>query len=267
MLYAERNFFGVHHVTEDRRGDYHVLRHGTTVHGAQSRVPGKRDEPLTYFSREGPLGQALAALPVPPARRVAVVGLGAGSVSAYARPGETWTYYEIDPAVERIARDSTLFTFLQDCAAAVGVQLGDARLSLGGAPPHEYDLLILDAFSSDVIPVHLLTREAFELYRSRLRPGGVLLLHLSNRYLDLVPIVAANARDARLVGRYQPARPLPPELLRQWKAPSTWAALAASPGDLGSLREDARWQWLGSVRRVRGWTDDFSDVWSVFHWR
>jgi hypothetical protein len=266
VLHAERNFFGVHHVTREGGGAYHVLRHGTTVHGAQAQAPARRGEPLTYFSREGPLGEALDALSTPSGgRQVAVIGLGAGSMSAYGRAGEHWTYYEIDPAVERIARDPRLFTFLRDSPAQVSVVLGDARLSLSAASLSKYDLIVLDAFSSDVIPVHLLTREAFALYLKRLSPDGVLLLHLSNRYLDLIPIVAAAAHDTGITGRYHPAWPMSSEQVGEWKVPSTWAVLSGRPETLRSLNTRDGWLPLENAPTSRGWTDDFSNVWSVFH--
>ena len=266
VLHAERNFFGVHHVTREGGGAYHVLRHGTTVHGAQAQPPARQGEPLTYFSREGPLGEALDALSTPPGgRQVAVIGLGAGSMAAYGRAGEHWTYYEIDPAVERIARDPRLFTFLRDSPAQVSVVLGDARLSLSAASLSKYDLIVLDAFSSDVIPVHLLTREAFALYLKRLSPDGVLLLHLSNRYLDLIPIVAAAAHDTGMAGRFHPASPMSSKQVGEWKVPSTWAVLSRRPEALQSLNTRDGWLPLEDTPRSRGWTDDFSNLWSVFH--
>jgi hypothetical protein len=268
VLYAERNFFGVHHVTEENGGAYRVFRHGTTIHGAQAQAPALRAEPLTYFSREGPLGKAFDVLPTgATGRQVAVIGLGAGSMSAYARAGEHWTYYEIDPAVERIARDPRLFTFLRDCPAELSVVLGDARLSLETAREAEYDIIALDAFSSDVIPVHLLTREAFALYLSRLSPDGVLLLHLSNRYLDLVEVVAAIANDAGLVGRFHPADPISSKQVGEWIVPSTWAVISRKLEPLRGLAQDPHWVPLDQGGHVRPWSDDFSNLWSVFNWQ
>ncbi len=173
VLLAERTFFGRYTVLAvSDGGAYHSLVHGTTLHGAQSMVPGLRREPLTYYRRGGPLGQVFASLPARPGRQVAVVGLGTGTSAAYGAPGERWTYFEIDPAVVRIARDPRYFTYLADSRARTEVALGDARLSLARAPDASFDLILLDAFSSDAIPVHLMTREALDLYLRKLRPGG-----------------------------------------------------------------------------------------------
>ena len=147
LLHAERSFFGVHRVREDPTGRYHTLYHGVTLHGAQAVAPDRRCDPLTYYSREG-VGVAMEALAPVTGRRVGVVGLGSGSMAGYAKPGESWTYYEIDPVVERIARDPRYFTYLT-CAPGLQVVLGDARLSLARAPDRSFDLLVLDAFSSD----------------------------------------------------------------------------------------------------------------------
>ncbi len=238
LLHAERSFFGVHRVREDPTGRYHTLYHGVTLHGAQAVAPDRRCDPLTYYSREG-VGVAMEALAPVAGRRVGVVGLGSGSMAGYAKPGESWTYYEIDPAVERIARDPRYFTYLT-CAPGLHVVLGDARLSLARAPDRSFDLLVLDAFSSDGIPVHLLTREAIALYRTKLRPGGAILLHLSNRHLDLAPVVAAEAREAGLVGRISFVR-LTPAQEADFKASAKWAVLVERETDFGALARDPRW--------------------------
>ena len=163
----------------------------------QNLDPTRRDQPLTYYTRSGPIGQVLADLTVRQAQaRVAVIGLGAGSLACYKQPDQAWTFYEIDPSVVRIARDPRYFTYLRDCAPDLGILLGDARLSLVSAPDHAYDLIVLDAYSSDSIPVHLLTREALALYVRKLAPGGVLAFHISNLYLDLKPALGNLARDA-----------------------------------------------------------------------
>src|SRR5207253_648038 len=156
----ERSFFGIHRVTLDPTGTQHLLVHGSTIHGRQSLLDGQDRQALTYYHRTGPIGQVFtASSPGGSRRRIAIVGLGAGSLAAYGQPGQEFTFYEIDPAVERIARDEHFFTFLRDCPARVQVVLGDARLKLQQAEDHHYDLLIIDAFTSDAIPLHLLTRE------------------------------------------------------------------------------------------------------------
>jgi len=233
------------------------------VHGAQHVDPAARREPLTYFHRAGPLGQIFAALADRPLRTVGAVGLGVGTVACYRRPGERWTFFEIDPLVEQIARDKRYFHYLEDCAPAAEVVLGDARRSLQTAGP--YDLLILDAFSSDAIPVHLLTREAFALYRARLAPGGVIALHISNRNLDLAPVVAALLADAGLVGRIQTQAP-PLAAQRAYRNAAAWVAIARSEADLGALAEDPRWQPL-PAGAAQPWTDDFSNLIGALRWR
>ena len=164
------------------------------------------------------------------------MGLGAGSLAAYAEPGQRMTYYEIDPVVAKIARDTRFFTFLEDSrAASIAVVLGDARLRLGDAPDHAYGLIVLDAFSSDAIPTHLLTREALRLYRAKLGEGGILAFHISNKCIDLAPILGALASDAGLSCLIRRDLDLPSAELQSGKEPSTWAVMAASEADLGSL--------------------------------
>ena len=232
VVARERSFFGVYTVKRDPAG-YHVLVHGTTVHGAQSVDPSGWREPLTYYHRDGPLGHLFSALGARP-RAIGVVGLGAGAVACYRRPGQRWTFYEIDPLVERIARDQRYFHYLAECAPDAAIRSGDARLTLQDAAPASYDLLILDAFSSDAIPMHLITREALALYLDKLAPGGVIAWHVSNRNLDLAPIVADLAADAGVVawGRSdQPSR----AALAGYRSPSSWIALARRAEDLAPL--------------------------------
>jgi predicted O-methyltransferase YrrM len=266
FLLVQRSFFGRYAVlNEAGSGGYHTLYHGSTLHGAQSLDPARRREPLTYYIRGGPLGQLFAALPAPAhPRRVAVVGLGTGTSSAYGQAGEEWTYYEIDPGIERIARDRRYFTYLADSPARLRVVLGDARLSLARAPDGAYDLIILDAFSSDAVPIHLLTSEALGVYLRKLAPGGTIVYHLSNRYLNLEPVVAAIAREHRLVARVGSLD----RVYRAHEAESTWAAVARREQDLGTLAIDARWKPAKGRATVPAWTDDFSSILSVFgRWR
>jgi hypothetical protein len=259
-----RSFFGVYTIRHDPAG-YHVLVHGTTVHGAEHTDPAARTEPLTYFHRDGPLGQIFAALADRPPVTVGAVGLGVGTVACYRRPGQRWTFFEIDPLVERIARDRRWFHYLEECAPDAEVVLGDARRSLQTVPSGAYDLLILDAFSSDAIPVHLLTREAFALYRDRLAPGGLIALHISNRNLDLVPVVAALLADAGLAGRGQTQAP-PLAAQRAYRNIATWVVIARSEAELGALAHDRRWRPLPSAA-AQPWSDDFSNLIGALRWR
>jgi hypothetical protein len=264
-LSAERNFFGTLRVKAEATGEAHWLRHGSTLHGRQFTDLARQCEPLSYYHREGPLGSVFDAFNSKPnaAQSVAVVGLGAGTTSAYSRAGQTWTFYEIDPAVVQVARDPRLFTYLSKCAAApVNIILGDARLRLRDAPAAAYGLILLDAFSSDAVPAHLLTREALALYLSKLAPGGLVVFHTSNRALELERVVCGVARDAGLVSRVFADREYMPEI---GKDPSTWVVVARDAADLGALGADARWQPLDErEHKLVVWRDDFSNVVSLF---
>lgn len=262
VVHQERSFFGVHRVTSDDGGRTHRLFHGTTLHGEQRFEPAREHAPLSYFERSGPLGQIFDEIPRNPrSLRVAVAGLGVGSIAAYARPGEMWAFYEIDPAVVRIALNPRYFTFIRDCRSGrPDLFIGDARLSLRDAPAHGYDLLILDVFSSDAIPVHLLTREALRIYRRTLSEEGMLVFHLSNRHFDLDPVVGALARDAGLVCRIRYDVHVSPAETRAGKQPSIWAVLAARQPALGALAADSRWLPPHLSRGEPVWTDDYCDL-------
>jgi spermidine synthase len=235
--------------------------HGTTIHGLQRVDPPRCDEALGYYHARGPAAQVMDLGPAK-GRRVAIAGLGTGGLGAYARAGDRWTFYEIDPAVKRIATDPKLFCYLPSMRVPHTVRLGDARLALAADSTVRYDLLVLDAYSSDAIPVHLLTREAIELYRSRLAPGGVMALHISNRNFDLAPVVANLARDAGLVCHIRNDREVSAEDFRNGAVPSEWAVLAESESALGPLAADARWRTPPAYARVV-WTDDYSSLVSV----
>jgi SAM-dependent methyltransferase len=262
LLVAERSFFGVSRVYVTGGGDYHALVHGSISHGAQSTDPARRREPLSYYTRSGPVGELV--IPRQRAgvvRSVGVVGLGSGSLACYRQPGETWTFFEIDAAVVRIARDPRYFTFLRDCAPTAAIVLGDARLSLDAVPDRTYDLLLLDAYSADAIPVHLLTREALALYRRKLAPGGVIALHISNLYFNLAPVVAALAADAGMVMRLRDEVTLSAAESARGKSTSDWVVLAEREADLGTLLALPRWERVVPAATV--WTDDFSSALSA----
>ncbi len=263
-LVRERNFFGVVEVSHLVERGYHMLYHGTTVHGAQSLDPARRLIPLTYYFPTGPLGQAMTMLdPTLDGARIAATGLGAGSVACYARPGQSWTFYEIDPAIERVARDERYFTFLGDCAPEAEVILGDARLRLREAPDRHYRLMVLDAFSSDSVAVHLLTREALQLYLSKLQAGGVLIFHITNSYVRLAPVLGNLAADLGLAGLHRFDRTPTPAERQKFKYPSHWAVLARRPEDLRDLAADPRWRPLPRAPEAGAWTDDFSNIFSA----
>ncbi|HJR07967.1 MAG TPA: fused MFS/spermidine synthase [Pyrinomonadaceae bacterium] len=266
-LLAERNFFGTLRVTQETASDTHWLYHGTTIHGRQSLALDRHCEPLSYYHREGPLARVFenynAQSDASP--NVAIVGLGTGATAAYTRAGQAWTFYEINPAVIQIARNPDYFTYLSYCAnAPVEISLGDARLQLQSAPDAHYGLIILDAFSSDAIPVHLMTVEALDLYLSKLAPGGLLVFHISNRSLDLHPVVAdlARARNLVCLGFDDTSR-----IQSSGKEPSQWVVMARRPEDLTTLAADARWQTLEGRPGRAVWSDDFSNIVSIFKWR
>ena len=263
LLYASRSFYGPHRVALEPPSMI-TLASGNTIHGAQDLGPGRRREPLTYYHRRSPIGDVMAAWrDLPQRRRVGVVGLGAGSLAAYAAPGERWTFFEIDPAVIDIARDRGLFTFITDApAGVVDVVPGDARLSLARVPDGAFGIIALDAFTSDAVPAHLLTREAIALYLTKLAPGGVLAFHLSNRYLDLEPVVAGAAADLGLAALGRFANPTADEA-RHRKTASDWIVLARTPADLAPLAGDPRWS--PPRQAAPAWTDDKSNLWRALH--
>ncbi|HEY4404652.1 MAG TPA: fused MFS/spermidine synthase [Xanthobacteraceae bacterium] len=260
---AVRSFFGVHQIIETADGRFRLLYHGTTVHGAEriaDTAVGVAPEPLTYYYRGGPISESIEAMRAARGAlpQVAIVGLGSGTLSCYRRSGEQWTFFEIDPAVAQIARDPRLFTYVSACAPDLPVVLGDARLTLA-ASRHRYDLIILDAFSSDVVPVHLLTREAIDGYLARLEDGGAVVLHLSNRYMELGGVIAAVAAAQGLVAVFKDDdRPLTVPL--DYKANASVAVLARRRTDLGELPDRPGWHEVKPVPDIRIWTDDYSNV-------
>jgi hypothetical protein len=266
VLLRERNFFGVREVRDDLPKRMRVLMHGTTRHGAQSLDRGKQREPLSYYNRQGPLGDVFRAFPPAAQRRIAVVGLGAGTMAAYAGAGERWTFFEIDPDIARVARDTTFFTYLRNAPAEIEILLGDGRLSLAAAPDRHFDVVVLDAFSSDAIPTHLLTREALRIYQSKLADGGVLVFHLSNRYLDLEPVLGRLIEDAGAAGLIRVNTARNKELLASGGDPSIWAAVGQSSSSVSALQGASGWGSLRTRAGVGLWTDDFTNIFSVFRW-
>ena len=251
VVLRERTFYGSYtvHATDLMAS----LDHGTTMHGLQLRAPSLRGEPTTYYGRDAPLGDLLGELD---ASRTAAVGLGVGTLATYGESGDRITFLEIDEAVADIARDERFFTFLSDSAADVNVRIGDGRLLMADQPEHALDLVVLDAFSSDAIPVHLLTREAFTLYAARVATGGAIAVHVSNRHFDLVPVVAAAGAHlgwTGAVGRGGEGIEV---------RPSTWVVLSPDRALVDALMALERWQPLALDDTVV-WTDDYSSVLTV----
>ena len=255
-LLRERTFFGIYKVSIDKKANIHRVVHGSTVHGEQSLDPAAAHRPSSYYSGDGPIGQAFQALgPRLDGADIGVVGLGAGALAGYARAGQHWTFYEIDPAVQRIASAPQYFTFLRDCGDVCRVTLGDARLSIrrGG---QRHDLLVLDAFSSDAIPLHLITREAVELYFNHLSVDGVVAFHISNRHLNLGPVLAAIAFDLGFATIFQFDPVTAPG-----HAASEWLLMARSNASFGPLTSDRR--WIVPERASHAWTDASSNILSA----
>jgi len=264
ILHTERTFFGVHRVTTDPDNSVRILYHGATVHGVQNVDPARALEPLAYYHPTGPAGSLVQAFGRAPDRqRLALVGAGTGALAVLAGAHQRVTLFEIDPEIVRIAENPRFFTYLTTMRAPHHVVVGDGRLELSRSTD-TYDLIVLDAFSSGTIPVHLLTREAFELYLGRLAPRGALLFHVSNRHLELTPVVAAQARDLGLAAfGWSDART--DADVERGIFGSQWILLARSPQDLDYVPV-AGWRPLDTQIPDRAWTDDFSDLLSVQRW-
>jgi spermidine synthase len=274
VLEVHRSFFGVHRVVRSVDGRFNELYHGTTIHGRQridsAGHPIHGDEPLTYYHTQSPIGSVMNALAPEKRKDVGVIGLGVGSLAAYAQAGQTYTFYEIDPLVRWAADRSGYFSYLKDArtrGADVQVVLGDARLTLGNAPDHSLDLLVLDAFSGDSVPLHLLTREALEGYRRKLKPDGVLAAHISNLYLNLEPVLANLAANADCIALFNNDLDMTAEKNAAGMAASQWMVIVShasrEEASVGLLSKEGG--WLRSPRRADKavWTDDYSNILSI----
>jgi hypothetical protein len=258
VVFQTRSFFGVHTVVRTPDGRAHVLKHGTVQHGAQFIDPAHRREPLTYYAHSEPIGWLIEEMTeAGRLHGVGAVGLGAGSLACYARPGQHWTFFEIDPTVVRIARESGYFHYLGDCAPDAEIVLGDGRLSLARRVGDRFDLLVIDAFSSDAIPLHLLTREALTLYFRRLTVDGLLALHVSNWHLDLAPVIASLAADAGWVARVASGPGRKAGIYRQR---SRWVVLARTPEALAAATPREGWHDLDARPGAPVWRDDYANI-------
>jgi hypothetical protein len=263
-----RNFFGALLASHNRHSGLSELIHGTTIHGTQDLSSATAsEEPQSYYTRSSGIGRLLDSLSLHPPRSVGAIGLGAGTVAAYGLPGQSWTFYDINPAVPGLAYDPTYFTYLDDAkkrGATVEIVLGDARLSIA-AGSKTHDLLIVDAFSSDAIPVHLLTREALQIYLAKLSPYGVIAFHVTNHYADLTRILADLARSLGLSCLFFADEA---ESYRSW-----WIVLARNDENIAGLlksrtgqgRKGAHWERFQGRSGVPVWTDDFSNLYGALH--
>jgi hypothetical protein len=266
-LFQDRTFFGVLAVREstltNEQGQpeiYRELFHGTTKHGAQRLPANLSTIPLTYYSRPGPMGQLFKAYDsVNQHWRIGSVGLGAGALACYAKPGQQWTLYEIDPLVVDIASDPQWFTYLSQCNKTAHMSIGDARLSLAKEADHSFDLLILDAFSSDAVPTHLLTEEAMKLYFQKLKPNGILAFHITNRHLLLKKVLSIHAENLHLAALIEEFTPPTEQPL---VVATDWVALAQQSDTLEPLRTSllGTWQKMPLYFDMKPWTDDFTNI-------
>jgi hypothetical protein len=262
-----RSFFGVHKIFDTADGRFRVLMHGSTIHGAQmlkeadGRPPTGRPAPISYYGPTGPMAQTIAALRrrVGPSLRVAVIGLGSGSLACHTQAGETWRFFEIDPTIVEIARDPDRFAFLSSCAPDAPIILGDARLTLADEPDGSYDLIIVDAYSSDAIPIHLATREAMAIYKAKLNADGVVMMHISNRHLELGSVVVGIAGANGLTtwtfdGEDEGVDD------DNYLFSSDVAISARGPGAIGDLAASDAWTIAEPDPDLRVWTDDYSNI-------
>jgi len=264
ILLQERTFFGVHRVARNPGNTVNTLYHGSTVHGVQSLDPARATEPLGYYHPTGPSGSVVQAMATRPEKtNIALVGAGTGALAVLAAPHQHVTLYEIDPEVVWIATESGYFTYLANTRATWEAVVGDGRIALSQTSMR-YDLIVLDAFSSGTIPLHLLTREAFDLYMDRLAPGGILLFHISNRHLELGPVLAAHARDRGLAS-YEWIDIRDDESVEHGIFGSQWVLLTRDPQDLSYIPQGG-WHPMAHPGDIRTWTDDFSDLLSVQKW-
>ncbi len=259
-----RSYFGIYEIGTSNFGTTRMLTHGTTLHGIQQLIPGREREPTTYYGQRSGVGRAMLAAEqmYGPHAGIGVIGLGTGTLACYAKPAQSWRFFEIDPAMARIA--TTRFSFLSRCAPQARIVIGDARLTLASQPADSLDLLAVDAFSSDAVPMHLLTREAMRVYDRALRPEGLLLVHISNRYLNLRPVLAANAAKEGWATALLEHVPDATEEDHE-QTTSVWVAMARDPAALARLiaasgEDSYQWEKLEGRPGFAGWSDDHASI-------
>ena len=268
LLHTERSFYGIHRVVIDNENAdtrFRYLLHGTTLHGFQNTsATGDQLAPLGYYHRAGPLGDVMTAYPSGK-QEIAVIGLGVGATASYASKDRVFTFYEVDRVVARIAETPEYFSYLSDSGAQYEIVLGDGRQMISAEQDERFHIIMLDAFSSDAVPTHLLTRQALAIYRSKLAKNGVLVFHLSNNYLDLKVVLADLAQDAGLAAYVKEDFPSDEEQ-QTGKSPSTYVILASSKQDLLPVLAFPNWKALKGRVDANPWTDDYSNIFDVLKW-
>lgn len=265
-IYANRNFFGILRVARDGKGSVHSLFHGNTIHGKQFTDVQRRCRPISYYDPLGPVGDIFKAFKYSTApRNVAVVGLGIGTIVSYGESNQNWTFYELNSEVKNIAENPAFFTYLTECATTnFNIVIGDARKQFSQAKNNSFGLIVLDAFNSDTVPTHLLTKEAMEMYLSKLGDDGVIAVNISNRSMDLKPIISSIAASlgAECLWRFDSKAN---DSLG--KEPSEWAAIVRRTNSLGSIAALSQWQHLSPDSKITGWTDDYASIIQIIRWR
>jgi SAM-dependent methyltransferase len=261
VLYEGRDFFGIKKVDYDVDSNMRRLLHGDTIHGIESQDPILSGQPISYFHETGPVGDVMKLISSRTDQQIGVVGLGTGSMAGWVRPNRHITFFDIDPQVYDIARN--FFTFLRRCGNNCDVIIGDGRLSIERLPDGGLDVLMLDAFNSDSIPAHIVSREALQLYLKKLKPNGLLLFHVSNKYMNVEGLVAALILDSSLEGlvRYDS------DETPTGKYGSDYVAAARHADDLGSLEQDDQWLHVTKPANIQPWTDDYSNMLTIVYWR
>jgi hypothetical protein len=259
-LFVARDFFGVKKVLFDRNENARKLLHGDTMHGLESLDVTLAGQPLSYYYKTGPIGDVMQLVSERPPQHVGVVGLGTGTMAAYGGPSRHITFFDVDPQVVHIASD--FFTFVRRCGVNCDIVIGDGRLSIQAQPDHEFDVILLDAFNSDSIPSHLVSREAVRMYMTKLKPHGILLFHVSNRYLDVERLTVGVSIDEGLSAFVRHDDDEEPT----GKAASDVVIAVRDPGDVDSIPNKEDWESGKKPTDIKSWTDDYSNMMNVIRW-
>ncbi len=266
-LIVNRNFFGVKRVVNSDSRQLHMFIHGGTTHGYQSTIPERRHTPMAYYHRSGPIGDVFAEIASRnSASPIGIIGLGCGGMAAYAEPGQVFDFYEIDPMIDRIAKNPEYFSYLADCQGICRTFLGDGRLSLKSVPDKSYAVIILDAFSSDSIPTHLVTREAIQLYLRKLKQDGFIVFNATNRFVDITRLLGNLAADANLVAYIRSDLKISKQEFLSGKTGSQYVVMAHQTDHLGHIADNPEWTRLLPGAKPAIWTDRFSNILGIITW-